>query len=506
MRRLPLGAIVLLGLFLRIKDIDSNPPELFEDEISGAISAWSAVTTGHDLIADHFPLFTTYLGAQLPTYGLLTVPFQAVLGHTILAVRLPAVLLGVAAIVLLYAVVRALGGGRTVALLSAAVIAVLPWAVQFGRIGWDNASYPPLLLAGLLLLLRALDGRPEREGRARWWLVSAAAVLALTAYTYQIAIVMTPLFVAPVLWARRERVARLDPLVLVAGVAIAAAIVAPYLWTFATVPDFRSRTDEIATFATGVRGATLERFVVNYAANLSPTFLFVSGDRNLRHGTGQGELLLWMLPFALIGIGWSIRHLRRSAVAVVALAWLLAAPLPAALTNDGVPHAARSMLELLAWPVLTAIGTRAAWAVRLPRRRLVQPLAAIGLVVIVLVVVTETATYYRAMFTTYPLASAHAWRSGTAATMREVAARTPAGGHVCIGTLSRFTVPHVSRWYLGDAPAFSVFESNGSRCPDSGDIIALPADDSRPAHSTEVATVRDRAGALVARIWRRDAP
>ncbi|GAC1489425.1 MAG: hypothetical protein NVS1B1_06500 [Candidatus Limnocylindrales bacterium] len=501
MRRLPLGAVVLLGLFLRIKDIVTNPPELFEDEISGAMSAWSTVTTGHDVIADHFPLFTTYLGAQLPMYGLLTVPFQAVLGHTVLAVRLPAVLLGVAVIVLLYAFVRALAG-RTVALLGAAVIAVLPWAVQFGRIGWDNASYPPLLLAGLLLLLRGL----ERAPGGRWSLLVGAALLALTAYTYQIAIVMTPVFVAPVLWVRRGQLARVDRRTLAAGVASAAIIVMPYLWTFAMVPDFRSRTDEIATFATGVRAATLDRFAANYVANLSPTFLFVSGDVNLRHGTGQGELLLWMLPFALIGIGWSTWHLRRSGLAVIALAWLLAAPLPAALTNDGVPHAARSMLELLAWPMLIAIGIGAAWSVPVPRRRLVSALAAAGLVAILLGSVTETTTYYRSMFTSYPAASARAWRSGTAATMLEVAKRTPAGGHACLATLSRFTVPQVTRWYLGDAPAFSVFESSGSRCPEPGDIIALPADDGRPERSTEVAAVTDRAGALVARIWRRDAP
>lgn len=504
MIRLALVAVVLLGLYLRANDIQSNPPELFEDEISGAISAWSTVTTGHDVIADHFPLFTTYLGAQLPLYGLLTVPFQAVLGHTVLAVRLPAVLLGVAVIVLLYAFVRAFAG-PSLALVSAAVIAVLPWAVQFGRIGWENASYPPLLLAGLLLLLRGLDEGPERARMARWWLLPAAAILALTAYTYQIAIVMTPIFVAPVLWVRRDQVIRV-PRTLAAGVAIAAAIVAPYVWTFATVADFRSRTDEIATFATGVRPATLEQFVSNYLANLSPTFLLVSGDPNLRHGTGHGELLLWMVPFGVAGIAWSIWHLKRSPVALVAMTWLLAAPLPAALTNDGVPHAARSMVESLAWPILIAIGLCAAWAVRLPSRRVVQPLAAAGLVVISLAMGAETATYYRAMFISYPAVSAHAWRSGTAATMHEVAARTPAGGRACLATLSRFTVPHVVRWYLGDAPAFSAVESGGGRCQDAGDIIALPAADLPPSRSTEVATVRDRAGALVARIWRRDAP
>ena len=505
--RSALSAVVLLGLFLRLKDIATNPPELFEDEISGAMSAWSAVTTGHDVVGDHFPLFTTVLGPQLPIYGLLTVPFQAVLGHTALAVRLPAVLLGVAAIVLLYGFVHAVAG-RALALTAAAVVAVLPWAVHFGRVGWDNASYPPLLLGGLLVLLRGLaPGQVGRPGPPpRRWLYAAAALLGLTAYTYQIALVMTPLFVLPVLWVRRAELVRYSRRDLGAAAALGVLIVAPYLWTWSGVPDFRSRAEEISTFASGVNAATLERFTANYLANLSPTFLFVSGDDNLRHGTGRGELLLWMLPFAILGVAWSIVHARRSALAFVAIAWLVLAPLPAALTDDGVPHAARSMLELLAWPMLVAIGLDLAWPDRLRRRQLLPALAVAALAVFLAAIATETIAYYRYVFTAYPARSADAWRSGTAAIMREVGARTPPGGRACIDTLDRFTFPHVVRWYLGDAPAFSIVEGDGGRCTTPGDIVALSADHDPPPRSVEVATVSDRAGDVVARIWRRDTP
>lgn len=501
MTRLALSAVVLLGLFLRVKDIVTNPPELFEDEISGAMSAWSVVTTGHDVLADHFPLFTTLLGPQLPVYGLLTVPFQAVLGHTTLAVRLPAVLLSVALIILMYAFVRPVAG-RGLGLIAAAVVAVLPWAVHFGRIGWENASYPPLLLAGLLVLLRGLGPGPA----GRWWLYAAAALLGLTAYTYQIAIVMTPLFVAPVLWVRRDQVVRCARRDLVAAAVIAVVIVAPYLWTWSTVPDFRSRAEEISTFRTGLRAATLERFVANYLANVSSSFLFVSGDDNLRNGTGRGQLLLWMLPFAVLGVAWSIVHVRRSALAFVAIAWIVMAPLPAALTDDGVPHAARSMLELLAWPMLVAIGLQVAWPDRLRRRLFMPPLAAAALAVVLVAIGAETTTYYRYVFTSYPELSAFAWRSGTAATMQEIAARTPRDGRACVDTLSEFTLPHVVRWYLGDAPSFSIFESSGRRCTTPGDIIALSANADPPSRSSQVATVKDRAGTVVARIWRRGTP
>src|SRR5207245_9706250 len=54
--RVILGALVVLAIFLRAHDIATTPPELFQDEISGAMSAWSVVTTGHDVIADNLPL------------------------------------------------------------------------------------------------------------------------------------------------------------------------------------------------------------------------------------------------------------------------------------------------------------------------------------------------------------------------------------------------------------------------------------------------------------------
>ncbi|MEA2660905.1 MAG: hypothetical protein QOH08_477 [Chloroflexota bacterium] len=496
MTRLAIGAVLALGLVLRLKDIVTNPPELFEDEISGAMSAWSVVTTGHDVIADHLPFFTTVLGPQLPVYGLLTVPFQAVLGHTVPAVRLPAVLLGMLVIVLLYAFVRALAT-PALALVAAAVVAVLPWAVHFSRIGWDNAAYPPLLLGGLLLLERAT--RSDRaSGR---WLAGAALVLGLTAYTYQIAIVMTPLFAAPLLWLRRAELLRLRRRQVIGSALIALAVTLPYVLVWSSVPAFQARADLIGTFATGVDRGTLDRFVTNYLANLSPTFLFVTGDENLRHGTGRGELLLWMLPFAVVGVTSAISRARRSALAAVAIAWLMLAPIPAAITDDGVPHAARSMLELLAWSILVAIG------IEIVRTHLARGSAATrwaAAAIFVVAAAAETVDYYGDVFTDYPIRSASAWGSGTAATLREVALHTGPGATACIGTLSRFTFPHVVRWYLGDRPPFTVIEGSPERCAAPGDVVVLSPGE-RASRSHIVAAAFDVAGLPVATIWQRDA-
>ena len=487
--RIVLGAAIGLAIFLRAHDIATNPPELFEDEISGAMSAWSVVTTGHDVIADHLPLFTTRLGPQLPLYGLATVPFQAVLGHTVLAVRLPAVLLGASVVPLLYLLVAALGG-RRLGLLAAAVAAVLPWAVHFSRIGWDHAAYPPVLLAGLLLLLGAL-----RRDSARW-AIAAAIVLALSVYTYQIAILMTPLFAVALAWPFRSRVRAFPVRDGVIAIAVGLTIAAPYVWRTLAVPEFTARARSISTFADGVTGASLATFTNNYLANLSPVYLFVSGDENLRHGTGRGELLLWMLPFAVLGAAWCVLHARREALAFAAIVWLALAPLPAAITNDGVPHAARSMLELLAWPIVVSLGVTLAWRAVAARQR-----AAIAAAFAILAVL-ETTSYYRDLYTTYPIRSSAFWQSGTAATIADVRHLTPAGGTACIDTLSAFTFPHLERWYLSGA-SFTVVERDAAKCAAPGDVLALRADEPSPANSREIDRVDDLAGTPVARIWQR---
>ncbi len=489
MTRIVLFAALAIGLFLRVHDIATNPPELFEDELSGAMSAWSVVTTGHDVIVDHLPLFTTRLGPQLPLYGLATVPFQAVLGHTVLAVRLPAVLFGVLDIALLYLLVRSLAG-RRLATLAAATVAILPWAVQFSRIGWDNAAYPPLLLAGLVLLVGAIHRADQRRA------IAAAALLGLSAYSYQIAIFMTPLFVAALVWPLRAKLRAMPRRAIALAAATGLLIAVPYVWRILTVPEFTERAARISTFANGINGETLARFVSNYLANLSPVFLFVSGDDNLRHGTGRGELLLVMLPFAIVGAASCVMRARRSVFAFAVIAWLALAPLPAAITDDGVPHAARGMLAIIPWAIVVAIGVDLVWRA-IPRTT--RAAAAVSFAILLL---AESASYYWDQYERYPIRSAGAWEYGAARTMAAVRSLTPAGGTACIGTISYFTFPHYERWYLSDVP-FRVVERDAGRCTSPGDVLALPAGDPAPASAREALRIDGPDGLPVVRIWLR---
>ena len=138
--RVALIAVLFLAFALRIYDIEVNPPELFEDELAGAASAWSLVTTGHDVAATHLPFLVTRLELKQPVYGFATVPFQAILGRTVRAVRLPAVLFGVLTTALAYWLARTLKRPLWESVLAAGLFAVLPWAVHYGRIGWEPSG------------------------------------------------------------------------------------------------------------------------------------------------------------------------------------------------------------------------------------------------------------------------------------------------------------------------------------------------------------------------------
>jgi 4-amino-4-deoxy-L-arabinose transferase-like glycosyltransferase len=167
--------ILFVALGLRAYDLERNPPELFEDELAGAASAWSIVTTGHDVAQTHLPFLVTRLELKQPIYGFATVPFQVLLGRTIAAVRLPAVLFGALTTVLMFWVARTLGRRRWECALAAWLFAVMPWAVHYGRIGWEPSSVLPFTLGGIGLLWSGLARhRPRRVGMAAWLFAAGA--------------------------------------------------------------------------------------------------------------------------------------------------------------------------------------------------------------------------------------------------------------------------------------------------------------------------------------------
>jgi 4-amino-4-deoxy-L-arabinose transferase-like glycosyltransferase len=495
-----LVAILAVAFGLRILDLETNPRVLFEDELAGAASAWSIATTGHDVELTHLPFLETRLELKMPVYGYATLPFQAVLGHTPLAVRLPAVLFGTASTALVFWLARVLRRRRVEALLAAAVFATAPWAVHLGRIGWEPAAVLVFTLGGAGLLVGGLrDGRP-------WRVVGAAAVLAAGAYAYQPALLEHVLLALVITGAYGRRIGRRGLVALAGGAVAALALLVPYLLAFGD-PVFTKRTLGLSVFRDGLTNGALSTAWAHYWAQWDPVYLFLGPTSNPRNGPGMGVLMPILAPILLVGL---IRLVRRPGPeGLLILAWLAVAPVAAAVTSDVVPHFLRGVfalppIVLVAAHGLEPLGARivalAASATGTDRVRGFAGAAGIALLGGVLVQAT-----FEPYFTRYPVASAAAWGLGTSAAMGLVRDTVPDGTTVCIDTAtsSYWTFPQFVAWYLPGRGGSIVERVDGAeRCAEPGAYLLARSETKVPADVVEVARLAPPASAVEIVLWR----
>ncbi len=90
----------------------------------------------------------------------------------------------------------------------------------------------------------------------------------------------------------------------------------------------------------------ISKFIENYISSFSPSFLFINGDSNIRHGFGSHGLL-YILDFFLIFIGIFIKNRNPTKIGKLFLWLLFLAPIPFALTRDSLgPHSTRLIIML----------------------------------------------------------------------------------------------------------------------------------------------------------------
>lgn len=447
-------ALVLLVAFgLRAYDLAGNPPELFEDELADAMSAWSIVTTGHDIERTRLPFLTTRLEVKPPIYGLSTVPVRALFGDHPWVFRLPAVLFGTAATALLIWLSRALGRGRAHSLLGGALFATLPWAVHHGRIGLPPDALLPFTLGGVGLLWIGLSRHGPRAT------VSGAAVLALGVYAAPIAPLTHGLLAALVVAVHARGLRRRDLEVLVLAGVVACFILWPYLDATVTDPFFTQRSTDISTFRDGVNAQTIGVAWRRYFEQWNPQWLFLSGPDQLRSQPGMAVAFAWTAPFFALGLVQLVS--RRTPANLFVLGWLILGPLPAAVTNDGSPDFTRGLVALPAFVLVTVGGVVWAWErSETWRLRIAAPLA--GAVVAVIAIQGYTA--YDRYFTDYPADSAAQWYDGTGEALTLAGETVPAGGALCVDMTPGYTFQHYLAYYL-DPRDFTVIEGRGDpRC------------------------------------------
>src|SRR3989344_7226915 len=376
--------IIILAALLRLLWLGSIPAGIYADEASSGYDAFSLLHTGSDRHGEFLPLLFRSFGDYIPpVYNYSIIPFAALLDLDAWSTRLPAALFGIGGVILTFFITRKLASERA-ALIASAFIAVSPWHLQFSRIAFPAISLSFFFLLAFFFLLKSRDD-------ARY-LVPAAFAFGISLHTYAVAKLFMPLFLMGffIIYRRYFTVS----LRLIAPLVIALLFAAPAYYLSFFGPG-NERFSQLSIFA---EERPFALFSSNFLSHLSPDFLFISGDGNLRHSIkGFGQLHWFLLPLILIGLFLLLRNIRRPSHQLLLL-WLLLFPVAASVTAEGNPHAVRSIVAVPLFEIIAAIGAYQRYRHLAGRRRLLLAIAAISIVA----ALANTGLYLQSYFGDYP--------------------------------------------------------------------------------------------------------
>jgi 4-amino-4-deoxy-L-arabinose transferase-like glycosyltransferase len=381
-------AIVLLAAALRLWQIGSVPPSPDWDEAAYGYNAYSLMHTGRDEYGEFLPVVLRSFDDYKPAlYLYLVIPFVSLLGVTTEAVRLPSAIAGIITVFLTYKLVMILFKREDIAILTAVLLAISPWHIQFSRVGFEANVGVLLNMCMVYFFLRGLK-RP-------WFLIFAAICGGLSIYAYQSEKVFTPLLglaLVAVYWASIKKISLRF---LLSAVIIGFVVISPILFYLVSnqhaltraketsifadtaninrydlrIQEDRNRNDSISKVFDNRRVFYVIKIIDGYLAHFSLKWLFITGDLNQRHhAPSMGLLYLFELPLLLFGIYRFIFHPFDRKSKLLVLLWFFIVPIPASITRE-VPHAVRTINFLPLFQLFTAVGIVSLFGYFLPYQR-----------------------------------------------------------------------------------------------------------------------------------------
>ncbi len=391
MKKFILAGIIALAIMLRFWQLGAVPVSPDWDEAALGYNAYSILKTGRDEYGTFLPMtLRSFDDYKPPLYAYLAVPAVALFGLNTWAVRLPAAVMGVLAVIGAYALVIELFrqlhtkakkqisefSAGACGLLTAFLLAISPWHLQFSRIAFEANIGVTLNIWGLVAFFRGLVSLP--------WMAASAFLFALSLYAYHSERVFVPLLllIISVLWrkelfADRRRVtigiiiglltvAPLIPVVLdkssvtrLKGTSTLSDQTGLLMRSVSKLEDDRKAGDRIGAVFDNRRIVYAKTLLDGYISHFSFRWLFLTGDNDRHHAPDNGLLYLWELPFLLWGIFAVWRAGGR--VGALLLGWLLLAPVAASPTSE-TPHAIRTLVILPSLQIFTAIGIMQCWS------------------------------------------------------------------------------------------------------------------------------------------------
>jgi len=414
--------IIALSFFLRVYKVSSIPPALNWDEVSIAYNAYSVLKTGRDEWGQFLPLhFKSYGEYKLPAQIYASIPGIAIFGLNEFGVRITPVIYGTLTVLFLYLLIQEAFKIRSVSLMSAFLLAVSPWHVQLTRASFESSFSLFWVLMAIWFLLKGLK-KPK-------WLIFSMLPFGFSVYTYNSARVFTPLFLFATaiifrkyFWEKRKW--------FLVSVALFTALMIPLVpfvlsgeagarYKLVSITDEKGLVPRInerrgASTLPGILPRLIHNkvtylsfyFAKNYLAHFTPDFLFIKGAGHRQHHVqGVGELYWFQSPFILLGLYYLLKKKDRNLK--ILLPWLLLVFIPAALTNDSIPNALRTVIAAPVYQIFTALGIYAVYG-WVKNKKLFYLLIGISIIIFLI----NFSAFLKNLFVYYPIKYSRDWQYG----------------------------------------------------------------------------------------------
>lgn len=368
--------IFATALFLRTYQLGDFPVGLHGDEASIGYNAYSIFQTHKDQDGKNSLAIDQFGDFRPAGYHYIDAPFIGIFGVNETAVRLPAALFGSLNVLLVYFLVSFIFKRKQLALLSAGLLAILPWDINISRATSESIIAAFFVTLGVILLLIGI----EKKGKNFIYFI-LSTIFVLTSFLFYHAARYFTILIIPsitlVTFLNNKKKA-IAPLIITVFVFIG-------LIFFLSVGKGTGRVSEVSLLSIpggttalkhamdqeGTANPLITRFYSNkllyygrffitfYSQHLSGDFLFVNTGLPIRYLIPQtGNLYLVQAPFLILGLAFLIYEglKNKKYNYLIPIIWLFLAPIPAGLTWEDLPNVQRSMFMIIPLVIISAFG------------------------------------------------------------------------------------------------------------------------------------------------------
>lgn len=192
-----------IGIFARAYMFGDVPGDINQDEAFAGYNAFTLLHHGKDSYGYPMPVYLTAWGSGMNALeSYLMIPFVALFGLKVWAIRLPMLLVGIFSLVAVYKLVLHFSNEK-LALAALLMVAISPWHIMISRWALESNLAPGFVLFGIFFFVKGLQNQK--------FLMASAAFFGLSLYAYATIWAVVPIIIlGSVLYAIWTRALKMD--------------------------------------------------------------------------------------------------------------------------------------------------------------------------------------------------------------------------------------------------------------------------------------------------------